>query len=258
MSENNDYMPVEEDEEASNAPLFDYGNSKKNYFGSRLCRARRRAGFTLRQLAEKVQMTPQALNRWELGEVSNPSASTMRKVADALELDPAQLFEWLERSEELIANERISRQLSPASMLNLHEKSSLRPTEEEVEQAERLVRDEKRLYRYFGTRVRRARRRAGLTLSGLSAATGISIQALNRWELGEVRNPNGESLRKVAEAMELNPGDQIFDWLETNEEMVRGNLIARQLGPSRTFQAFRIDAKEEFLGQATDDSSGDI
>jgi transcriptional regulator with XRE-family HTH domain len=59
--------------------------------GDRLKRARRRAMLTQEQLADKSGVGVTTINRIEKGHVEDPHFSTLRKLAQALEVDPAEL-----------------------------------------------------------------------------------------------------------------------------------------------------------------------
>lgn len=59
--------------------------------GESLKRARRRAMLTQEQLAEKSGVGVTTINRIEKGHVEDPHFSTLRKLARALEVEPAEL-----------------------------------------------------------------------------------------------------------------------------------------------------------------------
>ena len=59
--------------------------------GDRLKKVRRRAMLTQEQLAEKSGVGITTINRIEKGRVEDPHFSTLRKLAEALEVDPAEL-----------------------------------------------------------------------------------------------------------------------------------------------------------------------
>jgi transcriptional regulator with XRE-family HTH domain len=59
--------------------------------GERLKKVRRRAMLTQEQLAEKSGVGITTINRIEKGRVEDPHFSTLRKLAEALEVDPAEL-----------------------------------------------------------------------------------------------------------------------------------------------------------------------
>ena len=59
--------------------------------GDQLKKARRRAMLTQEELAEKSGVGVTTINRIEKGRVEDPHFSTLRKLARALEVDPAEL-----------------------------------------------------------------------------------------------------------------------------------------------------------------------
>jgi transcriptional regulator with XRE-family HTH domain len=61
--------------------------------GVKLKRLRERRFLTREDLAEKVKSHRDHIGRLERGEVDNPRMATIRKLAQALEVDPAELVE---------------------------------------------------------------------------------------------------------------------------------------------------------------------
>jgi transcriptional regulator with XRE-family HTH domain len=61
--------------------------------GAKLKRARERRFLTREELAEKVGSHRDHIGRLERDEVENPRMSTIRKLAEALEVEPAELVE---------------------------------------------------------------------------------------------------------------------------------------------------------------------
>jgi transcriptional regulator with XRE-family HTH domain len=61
--------------------------------GEKLKRLRERRFMSREELAEKVSSHRDHIGRLERDEVANPRMSTIRKLADALEVDPAELVE---------------------------------------------------------------------------------------------------------------------------------------------------------------------
>lgn len=59
----------------------------------------------------------------------------------------------------------------------------------------------------LGTCVRQARERAGLTLRNLEAITGVARNTLHRLERDQLDNPNPTTLRRLADALEVNSDD---------------------------------------------------
>jgi transcriptional regulator with XRE-family HTH domain len=87
---------------------------------------------------------------------------------------------------------------------------------------------------YFADRMRTARHRASLSLKETALRSGISFQALSKWERGEVLRPNPKHLLSVAEALGISPPERIFDWLEE----------------SRILSSETIERAEAFIGEA--------
>src|SRR5882757_5335792 len=56
--------------------------------------------------------------------------------------------------------------------------------------------------------VRRFRLRAGLTQEELAERSGVSTRTIRGLETGDRRNPQLASLRQLADAMDLTPGDR--------------------------------------------------
>jgi transcriptional regulator with XRE-family HTH domain len=61
--------------------------------GAKLKRMRERRFLTREELAEKADTHRDQIGRLERGEVENPRIATIRKLADALGVDPAELVE---------------------------------------------------------------------------------------------------------------------------------------------------------------------
>lgn len=66
-----------------------------NQLGRYLRAHREDAGLTIRHLASIIGMNHGYLVRLESGEKTNPSADVLHKLADALELDPAELLAFI-------------------------------------------------------------------------------------------------------------------------------------------------------------------
>ena len=97
----------------------------------------------------------------------------------------------------------------------------------------------------FGEEVRRARQRRGMTLDGLSQATGMAKSYLSQIETGYAPPPRDEKIRKIAEALgldapalllrahlsELPPDDKerMARMFDATEEVIR-TLVAAQAG----------------------------
>jgi transcriptional regulator with XRE-family HTH domain len=61
--------------------------------GAKLKSLRERRFLSREELAEKVNSHRDHIGRLERGEVENPRMTTIRKIAQALEVDPAELVE---------------------------------------------------------------------------------------------------------------------------------------------------------------------
>ena len=61
--------------------------------GDRLRRVRDRRLLSQRELAERAGLSPTTILKLESGRVEEPHPRTIRKLADALEVDPAELVE---------------------------------------------------------------------------------------------------------------------------------------------------------------------
>jgi transcriptional regulator with XRE-family HTH domain len=61
--------------------------------GAKLKSLRERQFLTREELAEKVGSHRDHIGRLERGEVANPRMTTIRKLAEALEVDPAELVD---------------------------------------------------------------------------------------------------------------------------------------------------------------------
>lgn len=57
----------------------------------------------------------------------------------------------------------------------------------------------------FGSRIAKARGKAGLTMQEVAAETGISKSLLRFWELGEVASPDLGKIMRLASVLGLDP-----------------------------------------------------
>src|SRR3712207_100981 len=88
-------------------------------FGDLLRRHRASANFTQEDLAERTGLTPQAIGLLERGERRRPHAYTVRKLAEALELEGSDLAEFesvARRSSASRATAEKSRRALPAPL----------------------------------------------------------------------------------------------------------------------------------------------
>jgi transcriptional regulator with XRE-family HTH domain len=88
------------------------------------------------------------------------------------------------------------------------------------------------------TRVRQARRRAGLSQTGLAAATGVNRSAVAQWERREGCTPRNENLAKIAVATKTQ-----YEWLATGRG--RMTLDTDGLGAEDGALMFRVSAHDE-------------
>lgn len=72
--------------------LFSMNSQAKKLIGKRLKNLRKAGGKTQEQLAESVDMSSKYLSRVELG-LENPTIDTFLKLANALKIEPGELFE---------------------------------------------------------------------------------------------------------------------------------------------------------------------
>ena len=57
--------------------------------GQNIKKARKKAGMTQKELAQKLGLSFQSIAQWE-NDLRNPKVETLRKIANALECDPAE------------------------------------------------------------------------------------------------------------------------------------------------------------------------
>jgi phage repressor protein C with HTH and peptisase S24 domain/transcriptional regulator with XRE-family HTH domain len=110
----------------------------------------------------------------------------------------------------------------------------------------------------LGTRIRRQRRRHGLTLDDLSARTGISKPYLSLIETGRVANPpSDEKLRRIEMELQFTPGELLTEaqLLRTPKE-VRAMLkeLVHEEGSERRVQesGFGVQEKAQVEGLISD------
>jgi transcriptional regulator with XRE-family HTH domain len=72
---------------------YGHGAQPPEIDGAKLKNARERRFISREELAEKVGSHRDHIGRLERGEVTNPRMATIRKLADALEVDPTELVE---------------------------------------------------------------------------------------------------------------------------------------------------------------------
>jgi transcriptional regulator with XRE-family HTH domain len=62
----------------------------------------------------------------------------------------------------------------------------------------------------FGNRIKELRNKRGMSQEFLAEESGLSLRTIQRVEKGE-SNPTGDSLKKLANALNVNP-DELIDW----------------------------------------------
>lgn len=62
-----------------------------------------------------------------------------------------------------------------------------------------------------GERIKNARKKAGLTQAQLGEKLGISYQTIAQWE-NNLRNPKVDTIFKIAQALDCQPGELLPDW----------------------------------------------
>jgi transcriptional regulator with XRE-family HTH domain len=65
--------------------------------------------------------------------------------------------------------------------------------------------------------LREARRRAALTQGELADKAGVGITTIVRIETGEITEPRVSTLRKLAEALGVEPRDLLQDWERSDD-----------------------------------------
>lgn len=93
--------------------------------GELIKKARTSKGMTQEELAEKVGVKKSAVAKWENGRVSEIKRSNLKKLADALGLNPNQLLGDIERDPVGVAHELANIYLDPALRSMITEFQSL-------------------------------------------------------------------------------------------------------------------------------------
>jgi transcriptional regulator with XRE-family HTH domain len=65
--------------------------------------------------------------------------------------------------------------------------------------------------------LREARRRAALTQGELAQKAGVGVTTIVRIETGEITEPRVSTLRKLAQALGVEPRDLLQDWESGND-----------------------------------------
>jgi transcriptional regulator with XRE-family HTH domain len=92
--------------------------SVQQRLGQKVTIYRNRAGLTQVQLAKKLRVAPETVNRLERGKAL-PSIATVEKVARALDIDLSELFRFRERAPE--RSEAVDRLLATVANRSVNE-----------------------------------------------------------------------------------------------------------------------------------------
>lgn len=236
------------------------------YFGVRLSRARRRAGLSLRDVSARAEISAQALSRWEAGHVTRPSEKNLLAVANAIGIEPREaIFEWLEENALLLKKAPSSQpEMMIAGVSTEDSCGALECDIDSHEFAQQVQFDECRqqsstnvpLYRYFGIRLSRARRRKNMSVREVASSAGLSVQSYTQLEAGAIRRPHPGNLRSVGHAIGLEPVEQIFDWFEENQRMVNEASLERQLRTRGQSKGQKSSSFTRRSGEKTRQTSG--
>lgn len=111
--------------------------------GDRIKYYREQAGMTMDQLAQAVGVQNSAINKYEKGLVTNIPINRIRQIADALGVDPRQLLDFLDDSDNEVDELRERLHKSPGLRMLLSAADGL--TEEDyailAQMAERMNRE---------------------------------------------------------------------------------------------------------------------
>lgn len=92
--------------------------------GQNIKKARKKAGMTQKELAQKLGLSFQSIAQWE-NDLRNPKVETLRKIANALECDPAELDSSLASSMSVGDNIRYWRKFAGMTQKDLAQKTGL-------------------------------------------------------------------------------------------------------------------------------------
>ena len=92
--------------------------------GQNIKKARKKAGMTQKELAQKLGLSFQSIAQWE-NDLRNPKVETLRKIANALECDPAELDNSLASSMSVGDNIRYWRKFAGMTQKDLAQKTGL-------------------------------------------------------------------------------------------------------------------------------------
>jgi transcriptional regulator with XRE-family HTH domain len=97
-------------------------SARKMLLGARIKELRKRGGLSQDQLAEKVGIEAKYLSRIEVGK-RYPSLETLEEIADALEVEMKELFEYSHHSEDaanLHGIESLTQKASKDELMLIH------------------------------------------------------------------------------------------------------------------------------------------
>ncbi len=148
---------------------------KSQEFGVRLRELRVKAHLTLRQLAERVNVSASYLSKMENGVFPSPSYSLLLKLAESLVADKDELIALAGRMPFEAAQELKAHALQE-----------------------------------FGLRLRELRTKAGLSLSELASRTNVDITYLSKIENGVKSPPSKKVILRLAEVLRVDAGELLI------------------------------------------------
>ena len=151
------------------APLRDKGG----FTGTRIRQSRLNKGYTLEEVARRIGVTRQTLQKYETGVIAAIPSDKIEAIANILNVPPAYLMGWENHSE------------------NQHGQ-----------------RDD---YMTLAERIKAARLAAGLTQEELAARCGTIKQTISKYERGVVSNLPLEKVIELASALGVSPGS-LMGW----------------------------------------------
>ena len=75
--------------------------SFKERVGNNIKKYRKDINMTLKELADKIGLTEATVQKYEAGNIKNIDVEMLKKIADALEVNPEQLTEWESKEQYL-------------------------------------------------------------------------------------------------------------------------------------------------------------
>ena len=92
--------------------------------GQNIKKARKKAGITQKELAQKLGLSFQSIAQWE-NDLRNPKVETLRRIANALECDPSELDNSLASSMSVGDNIRYWRKHAGMTQKELAQKTGM-------------------------------------------------------------------------------------------------------------------------------------